>query len=189
MSEDRQKKQASLVGTKRGIAVYKSNPSIPDPADIKKRRPVKMGDAKKGFVIEESGEILGAGAAVLYEFEEVDQERFVKLFLGTVKQAVGLSKAGLAVFELVYNQVQANPGADKIELNAYIAQEGGLTERSYQRGLRELLEREFVFRSPSSGVFFVNIRYMFNGDRLAFVKGYQRKKSAVELSPISESAK
>ena len=28
------------------------------------------------------------------------------------------------------------------------------------------------------GVFFVNIRYMFNGDRLAFVKGYQRKKAA-----------
>lgn len=30
-----------------------------------------------------------------YEFEEVDNTRFVKLFLEGVKQATGLSKAGL----------------------------------------------------------------------------------------------
>jgi hypothetical protein len=40
------------------------------------------------------------------------------------------------------------------------------------------------------GVFFVNIRYMFNGDRLAFVKGYQRKKAAqpkVSVPRIAQS--
>jgi hypothetical protein len=47
---------------------------------------------------------------------------------------------------------------------------------TYRRGLRELLEKEFVFRSPNPGLFFVNIRFMFNGDRLAFVKGYKLKK-------------
>lgn len=30
--------------------------------------------------------------------------------------------------------------------------------------------------SPNPGLFFVNIRFMFNGDRLAFVKGYKLKK-------------
>jgi len=38
-----------------------------------------------------------------------------------------------------------------------------------------LLEKEFLYRSPSDGVFFVNIRFMFNGDRLAFVKSYHLK--------------
>jgi ornithine carbamoyltransferase len=37
---------------------------------------------------------------------------------------------------------------------------------------------EFLYRSPSDGVFFVNIRFMFNGDRLAFVKSYHLKGSA-----------
>jgi hypothetical protein len=104
------------------------------------------------------------------------------LFLDGVKQAAGLSKAGVQVFELVYNQVRENPGTDQILLNRYMAQEHGmdLSERTYQRGVRELLEKEFLFRSPSEGVFFVNIRYMFNGDRLAFVKTYHLKNSGTQ---------
>jgi hypothetical protein len=43
--------------------------------------------------------------------------------------------------------------------------------------LRELLEKEFLFLSPYQGLYFVNIRYMFNGDRLAFVTGYKRKSA------------
>ena len=45
-------------------------------------------------------------------------------------------------------------------------------------GLRELLEKEFLYRSPYDGTFFINIRYMFNGDRLAFVKAYHLKGGA-----------
>ena len=51
-----------------------------------------------------------------------------------------------------------------------------LEERTFNRGLRELLEKEFLYRSPLASMFFVNIRFMFNGDRLAFVKGYLLKK-------------
>jgi hypothetical protein len=35
-----------------------------------------------------------------------------------------------------------------------------------------------TYRSPSDGVFFVNIRFMFNGDRLAFVKSYHLKDAS-----------
>ena len=38
-------------------------------------------------------------------------------------------------------------------------------------------KRNSSFRSPSDGVFFVNIRFMFNGDRLAFVRSYHLKGS------------
>jgi hypothetical protein len=44
-----------------------------------------------------------------------------------------------------------------------------------------LLDREFLLRSTADGVFFVNIRYMFNGDRLAFVKAYQVTGTPAEL--------
>jgi hypothetical protein len=40
-----------------------------------------------------SGEVLGHGGAMVYEWEEVDKERFVKLYLAGLKQAAGLSKA------------------------------------------------------------------------------------------------
>lgn len=72
----------------------------------------------------------------------------------------------------------ANPGSDEIKLNQYLAKDHGISDRTYQRGVRELLEKEFLYRSPSDGVFFVNIRFMFNGDRLAFVRSYHLKGSS-----------
>jgi hypothetical protein len=126
--------------------------------------------------------MISVGGAGFYEFEEVDNTRFVKLFLDGIKQAAGLSKAGLAVFELVYKQVQGSPGKDEIKLNQFLAADSNIPERNYQRGVRELLEKEFIYRSPSDGLFFVNIRYMFNGDRLAFVRGYRRKGSAPTIN-------
>lgn len=177
MTEDNPKSHL-IISHKKGIPVYESNPSVPDLDGIKKRKPVRFGDSQRGFIVDSgNGEVLAVGGMGFYEFEEVDNTRFVKLFLEGVKQAAGLSKAGLSVFELIYRQVQDTPNTDKVELNFYLAAKkiDGLTERTYQRGVRELLDREFLFRSPSDGVFFVNIRYMFNGDRLAFVKGYKRK--------------
>lgn len=134
-----------------------------------------------------SGEVLGPGTAIAYEWEEVDSERFVKLFLQGLKQAADLSKAGLAVFEVVYHQLRERPNTDEVMLSHYTAKDviKGMTDRTYQRGLRELLEKEFLFRSPAEGVFFVNIRYMFNGDRLAFVKAYQLKGTRPDNRQLS----
>jgi hypothetical protein len=179
MTEERQH-QSLVISTKKGVPVYAKNPSVPNPDDIRRRKPVRFGDDKRGFIVDGgNGDVVGVGGMNFYEFEEVDNAKFVKMFLAGIKQAAGLSKAGLSVFELVYTFIQENPNTDRVELSFYGASQQikGLLERTYQRGLRELLDREFLFRSPVDGVFFVNIRYMFNGDRLAFVKGYRRKGS------------
>ena len=146
--------EPDIFSTKWGVPIYRNNPSV----SVYEKN-LKGNSGESGGV---------------YEWEEVDKERFVKLFLAGVKQASGLSKAGLAIFEVVYNLIRENPNSDKVELNFYHASEQieGINERTYRRGLRELLDKGFLFRSPSEGVFFVNIRYMFNGDRLAFVKAY-----------------
>lgn len=180
-----EKRQATglVISHKQGVPVYETNPSIPTPEDIKRKKPIRLGDDQKGFVINGAGEVIGTGSAAFYEFEEVDDIRFVKMYLAGVKQATGLTKAGLAVFELVYHLVQENPNDDRVNLSFLMAAKKieGLSERTYYRGLRELLEREFLFRSPYDGTFFINVRFMFNGDRLAFVKGYKRKPSKPTL--------
>ena len=53
-------------------------------------------------------------------------------------------------------------------------------ERTYQRGLRELLENEFLYRSPSADVFFVNIMYMFNGNRITLAKSYYLRDKGLQ---------
>ncbi len=161
-----------------GVAVYETNPSVPNPNEIKKLKRVRFGNEQKGLVVDNgTGEILGHGGALVYEWEEVDKERFVKLYLAGLRKAAGLSKAGLAVFEMVYNDLRERPGEDSVHLSQ---KRSNMERRSYHRGLRELLEKEFLFRSPFAGKFFVNIRFMFNGDRLAFVNGYRLKGAAAQ---------
>jgi len=165
--------ESGVVGEKRGVKVYSRNPSVPDEGKIRKVRRGRLGNERSGMIIDDSsGEIIGRGGAISYELEEVDQERFVKLFLEGIRQASGLTKAGLAVFEIVYDFMQEHPGSDTVTLSHLTA---GLSRNQYYRGLKELLEKEFIFRTPYDGTFFVNIRYMFNGDRLAFVKAYHLK--------------
>lgn len=180
MSKNSQNK-IEIVRKKRGVAIYEKNPSIPDLDHITKKRPVRLGNATKGFVIDGVGEVVGKGVATFYEFEEVDETRFVKLFLEGVKQISGLSKTGLLVFESVYRQMQNHPNSDKVELSFDFVKKfiPDISERTYHRSLKELLDREMLFKSLVHGVFFINIRYMFNGDRLAFVKGYRRKNSLI----------
>jgi len=179
MSEDRQiaSTDANQLSTKRGFPVYRTNPSVPERSGLPTRSRRMNVPGGKGSVIVDSstGELKGIGGMGFYWEEEVDTTRFVKMFLEGIKQAAGLSKTGIQVFELVYQEMRANPGSDEIKLNQYLAKDHGLSDRTYQRGVRELLEKEFLYRSPSDGVFFVNIRFMFNGDRLAFVKSYHLK--------------
>jgi hypothetical protein len=172
-------KTSLVLDEKYGVPVYQTNPSIPSDGEIKRSKRTQIGNDVRGLVVDRgTGELLGHGGAMVYEWEEVDKERFVKLYLAGLKQASGLSKAGLAVFEIVYNEVRERPGQDSVPLDA---RSSGLQPVTYRRGLRELLDKEFLFRSPNPGLFFVNIRFMFNGDRLAFVRGYKLKQEQPEL--------
>jgi hypothetical protein len=171
------------ISTKRGFPVYRTNPSVPVAGLQTRSKRFHVPGGKAAVIVDHSsGEIKGIGGMGFWWEEEVDSSRFVKLFLDGIKQAADLSKTGMQVFELVYHAMRANPGSDEIKLNQYVARDHGLSDRTYQRGVRELLEKEFLYRSPSDGVFFVNIRFMFNGDRLAFVRSYHLKGASASAN-------
>jgi hypothetical protein len=178
------------ITTKRGLPVYRTNPSVPSKQGMATRtKRFHVPGGKAAVIVDDgTGEIKGIGGMGLWWEEEVDSTRFVKLFLDGIKQAAGLSKPGMQVFEMVYHQMRAKPGSDEIKLNLYAARDYGMGERTYHRGLRELLEKQFLYLSPSDGVFFVNIRFMFNGDRLAFVRTYHRKDAAQQEDLFSAVA-
>ena len=95
MTENNQK-HAEVIRQKRGVPVYTTNPSILAKDDISRTRRTRIGNEQRGLVIDGgTGEIFGRGSAYAYEFEEVDKERFVKLFLDGVRKTAGLSSTGL----------------------------------------------------------------------------------------------
>jgi len=180
MAEKRQSNEPEVIGTKHGFRVYAENPSIVSSNAVPVRsRPVKIANGQRAMIIgSDTGELLGEAQASFFEMEEVDTERFIKLYLDGVKGIANLEKAGRQVFQIVYTQMRDNPHTDKIELNVYLANKFGMqmSARTFQRGLRELLENELLYRSPSADVYFVNIKYMFNGNRINLAKSYFLKE-------------
>jgi hypothetical protein len=186
--------------SRRGFKRYGRNPSVPEGGYMPevRRRPVKIPGSDTGvkFVDDTTGELVGSGVRHFMKFEEVDASKFVKLFLDGMKQAAGLKpKSGMVLFEIVYRLLQERPNTDEVALSWRLAADMGYTipERTFRDGLRQLLEKEFLYESLVEGVYFVNIQYMFNGDRLTFIKGYmlktanmRRREVAVPVLPLPQ---
>lgn len=172
--------QEDVAGERNGLPFYEENPSMPKRGTLRTgRRNVQIAGTGGDMVIMNptTGELLGNASAAYITHEEVDQTRFVKLYLDGIKQMVGLSKTGLLVFELVFAQMQSTPNDDRIVLNMHTAKKAGIPERTFRRGVRDMLEKKLMFASPSEGLFFINIQFMFNGDRLHFIKSYHLKRT------------
>ena len=55
-----------------------------------------------------------------------------------------------------------------------------MSEFTFRRGLKELLEKEFL-RPRQPGVYWVNPALFFKGDRVAFVKEYRRRAAPTAI--------
>jgi hypothetical protein len=188
MSESRQIKETKEKElTRYGHRIYEVNPSLEDkfPVRIRQTKPSKMGGAY--MVAPGTGEVLGRGAFAFVEEKEVDSEEFVKIYLAGVRQYGALSKAGALLFEFVYQEMSGKNSKDKdtFTLNYLLAKrwKEDLSRRTYERGMNELLEKGFLFRSIAADNYFVNIRFMFNGDRMGLVQNVRRKGTVAAVQP------
>ena len=170
---------------RRSFPIYDENPSISDrfPTRIISGNRSKLSSAY--MVTPETGEIVGRGSFGFIEEKEVDNETFVKVYLDGIKRFGQLSKSGATLFEYIYRQISGMAGKDKdtVMISFYLAQkwQTNLTKPTYYRGVAELLEKEFVYRSGAADVYFVNVRLMFNGDRLVLAQAYRRKGSPNQI--------
>lgn len=166
--------------TRRGVAVYEANPFMMEVQTKTRRVTNKRGDM---MLVSNEGEIV-SNVAGFWEAEEVDATKFVKLFVKGVKALKELTGAGTKVFEVLYLRVQENIGKDQVMM-AFAAVDQALTpmsEATYTRGMRELIAKGFIAATPVQGVYWLNPSFVWNGDRLAFVKEYRKasSKKAIE---------
>jgi hypothetical protein len=162
--------------SRRGTKKYKSNPFLEsterNTKTGAKRITNKTGD-KLMVVSESTGEIVAP--AGFWHTQEVDRTQFVKLYINGVKAFKELTGAGTKVFEVLYTKVQKEFGRDIFYLSFHdINQDDNpMSESTFMRGIKELLHKDFIAESMVSGRYYLNPDYMWNGDRLAFVKEYK----------------
>jgi hypothetical protein len=126
----------------------------------------------------ETGEII-TPIAGFWHAEQVDNTKFVKLYINGVKAFKELTNAGTKVFELLYLRIQEGINKDQVYLSFSMINQNitPMSEATYTRGMREIVDKGFIAATPHIGIFWLNPDYVWNGDRLAFVKEYYKKSA------------
>lgn len=165
----------SSVKSRRGLARHKTNPFLEAAHQHTKSGMKRISNASgdRMMVVSGDGEVMAT--AGFWQAQEVDKTQFVKLYVNGVKAFQDLTAAGAKVFALLYMQVMNGIGKDVVYLSfSEVDQEvTPLSKPTFMRGMKELLEKHFIAETMTTGKYFINPDYMFNGDRLAFVKEYR----------------
>lgn len=162
-----------VAKTRRGLTLYDENPFVSYDMVKSKTRRITNKNGDMMYVNGSTGEV--TGQAGFWYAKEVDDAQFVKLYVKGVKAFKELTSAGTRVFELLYLEVQKNIGKDQIYLSfTAVKPENSLSQATFTRGMRELIDKGFIAPCPAVGWYWLNPDYMFNGDRLAFVQEYRR---------------
>ena len=158
------------------------NPLITPRTIETKRRRVRSGRGRD-LVDPLTGEL--SAVSMIHTVEEKDDAEFVKIFSDGVKASYGLTRTAHRVFQAVLDEYQRTPMnggyADAVELfwfnNGLSGREVGMSEYTFKRGLRELLDKGFIAPKTTS-LFWVNPALFFKGNRVAFIREYRRRAVA-----------
>lgn len=177
---EKQEKPEKKSVKKKELAKYKTNPFIPAASQNSKigtkRLSNKKGD-KLMVVSEETGEIIAP--AGFHTIMEVDKTQFVKLFKNGVKAFTNLTNAGAKVFSFMYDEMSKNRSQDYIYLTYQDICDAGepISKATFHRGMLELLQHNFLAQTEKVGKYFVNPDYVWNGNRLAFIREFRLKSA------------
>ena len=173
---------------KKDVEVYEENPFIVEDNIRGKKKRVTV-KANRAIVDVETGE--AENTAEICQIQEVDDEKFVKVFTQNLKAFFNLRPSSYKLLQVVMQELQRHPNNDRIYLNARMAREHleahgqrPMSSSAFHDALKEMLQKGFLAATPHSNLYFINPHLLFNGDRLRFVREYRRKRSGQQQLDI-----
>ena len=151
---------------------FDTNPLLASREIKLRERTVKSGSSKD-LIDTSTGEVCAINA--IYQRKLVDSERFAKLYVDGVSKTFELGAAARKVFSTVLKV--CGKDTDRIYLNYMVVQDNQdeeMSERTFQRGMAELVKKEFLAASTHPSMFWINVHLFFNGDRVRFITEYVR---------------
>ena len=108
---------------------------------------------------------------------KVDKTHFLKFYAEGVQMFLGLKSPGIKVFMVIYQLLLDDPNyqQDKIDLTYSLLPkdvQDSISRTTYTRGVKELRNVNFLAPTMHDGVYWINIDYVFKGDRLTLVNQY-----------------
>jgi len=135
----------------------------------------KMSGKTKDLVIvqEATGEI--EGKLTMLAVEEYDREVFGKVYLKNMQMFLDLTPAGNKMFWYVFSRIKPNQDYFLFDLTDCKQFTKYKSKVQIVKGLTNLIEKGVIARSTKSYMYFFNPAFIFNGDRVNFVKQIRRK--------------
>ena len=164
--------RGTLVSRRPGIPVYENNPCW-DQTTVEVGH--KRVTVASGAYMTDDGQVEAGGVHVV---EKVERDQFVKLYTREMRAIFELKPGAMKVIQYLLAEIQKKANADMVYLHWFSAKEylNGqdikLSEATFHRAMRELLEKEFIFQSIMPNMFWINAKFFWNGDRYRFVRDY-----------------
>lgn len=157
----------------------KVNPLVETQAIVLKKATVRAGRSDN-LVNQQTGEV--EAVSTIYRVVEKDDAEFVKVFAAGVAASYDLTKTAQRVFTAVLKVYEETPMrggyVDYLDLywfdGGLCGQEIGMSEKTFQRGLKELLAKSFLAPRLHNS-YWVNPSLFFKGDRVRFIREFVRK--------------
>ena len=161
----------------------------------KKKQALKhySADGNKFMIVNTSNPTDSAKVTAFGTSEEVEMNRFVKLYADGVGGIMGLNNAGKKVFALLFMQLRGSDGKDKDEVTlnyALIPEETKkqlkLSQTTFYRGVKELIKQNFIAATMAINVYYINPTFIFNGDRLVVMHQYLLREEKEALKSMKK---
>jgi hypothetical protein len=127
----------------------------------------------------DSGEIVsGMQSNILFRKKEiVDDEQFMKLYTSQLKDMFALTYPALKVFGYFIKEMQKLKDTTDVFFRLQDCMDfcDYSSRAIVYKGLTELILKGFICKTIRTSTFFINPLYIFNGNRIAIYKEYERK--------------
>lgn len=137
-----------------------------------------------GTVINKDAEVMKEGDLIMGRQRVVDNERFVKIYVGSLMLFNDLSSKAALLFTYMLKVLQKNDTRIYLVPEEMIALMG-CSEATYYRAVVELLDSDMLARSDSSSIiYYINPAFIFNGDRMTIVQSFIKDKNSAAVGGI-----
>lgn len=120
--------------------------------------------------------------------EYLDDRQFIKVFISANAVLSNLKNSSKLVFEYVFKGLQSSSGYNKTEIEVNYKHYSRfcryntikpLCEKSFYLARKQLIELDVIDETDEKGLYYFNLNYFFNGNRLTVITEYVKTHNNV----------
>jgi hypothetical protein len=129
------------------------------------------------IIVSKEGEIKGETGTVFIKETLVDNSQFIKVFANNLKQFFKLNSSAIKVLVYLFHSLKVNNDRIIFDMDECKEFTGIKSGNTIFYSLAKLCQSEFIARTKHPNMYFINPLIFFNGERIAFIQSYRKRRA------------